>query len=46
LASIVTAFKALLLKPAEKIHIIGIGDDGLDGVTTHARSLIDRTSGA
>jgi precorrin-6Y C5,15-methyltransferase (decarboxylating) len=30
------------LKPAEKIHIIGIGDDGLDGVTAHARSLIER----
>ena len=42
MASIVTAFKALPLKPAEKIHIIGIGDDGLDGVTAHARSLIER----
>jgi precorrin-6Y C5,15-methyltransferase (decarboxylating) len=31
------------LKPAEKIHIIGIGDDGLDGVTAHARSLIERS---
>jgi precorrin-6Y C5,15-methyltransferase (decarboxylating) len=30
------------LKPAGKIHIIGIGDDGLDGVTAHARSLIER----
>ncbi|MEX2138057.1 MAG: precorrin-6y C5,15-methyltransferase (decarboxylating) subunit CbiE [Pirellulales bacterium] len=29
------------MKPAEKIHIIGIGDDGLDGVTAHARSLIE-----
>jgi precorrin-6B C5,15-methyltransferase / cobalt-precorrin-6B C5,C15-methyltransferase len=30
------------LKAAEKIHIIGIGDDGLDGVTTNARALIER----
>ena len=30
------------MKPAGKIHIIGIGDDGLDGVTAHARSLIER----
>ena len=30
------------LKPAEKIHIIGIGDDGLDGVTAQARSLIEK----
>lgn len=29
------------MKPAEKIHIIGIGDDGLDGVTARARSLIE-----
>jgi precorrin-6B C5,15-methyltransferase / cobalt-precorrin-6B C5,C15-methyltransferase len=35
-------FKAHRLKPAEKIHIIGIGDDGLDGVTAHARVLIER----
>jgi precorrin-6Y C5,15-methyltransferase (decarboxylating) len=35
-------FKDVPLKPAEKIHIIGIGDDGLDGITAHARSLIDR----
>ncbi len=26
---------------ANKIHIIGIGDDGLDGVTAQARKLID-----
>ncbi len=24
-----------------KIHVIGIGDDGLDGVTSHARALIE-----
>jgi precorrin-6Y C5,15-methyltransferase (decarboxylating) len=30
------------LKPPEKIHIIGIGDDGLEGVTAQARSLIER----
>ncbi len=24
-----------------RIHIVGIGDDGLDGLTRHARSLID-----
>lgn len=27
---------------AEKVHIIGIGDDGLDGVTSAARQLIER----
>jgi precorrin-6Y C5,15-methyltransferase (decarboxylating) len=27
---------------AEKIHIIGIGDDGLDGLTSPARRLIER----
>ncbi len=27
-------------KITEKIQIIGIGDDGLDGLTTHARTLI------
>jgi precorrin-6Y C5,15-methyltransferase (decarboxylating) len=27
--------------PAEKIHIIGIGDDGLDGLTTMARQLVE-----
>lgn len=26
----------------DKIYIIGIGDDGLDGLTTHARSLIEK----
>ncbi len=41
LASVLASFKAVPLKPAEKIHIIGIGDDGLDGVTAHARSLIE-----
>ena len=25
-----------------RIHIVGIGDDGLDGLTPHARQLIDR----
>jgi precorrin-6Y C5,15-methyltransferase (decarboxylating) len=41
LASLLQPFKASPLKPAEKIHIIGIGDDGLDGVTAHARALIE-----
>ncbi len=41
LASVLASFKAVPLKLAEKIHIIGIGDDGLDGVTAHARSLIE-----
>lgn len=27
--------------PADKIHIIGIGDDGLDGLTTAARQLVE-----
>lgn len=26
---------------ANKIHIIGIGDDGLEGITSHARQLIE-----
>lgn len=26
---------------AARIHIVGIGDDGIDGLTAHARSLID-----
>ena len=26
----------------QRIHIIGIGDDGLDGLTTHARQLIQQ----
>jgi len=25
-----------------RIHIVGIGDDGLDGVTRHARTVLDR----
>lgn len=29
------------LVDAQKIHIIGIGDDGLDGITSHARKLIE-----
>ena len=24
-----------------RIHIVGIGDDGLDGLTGHAKSLVD-----
>lgn len=27
---------------AARIHIVGIGDDGLDGLTGHARELVDR----
>jgi precorrin-6B C5,15-methyltransferase / cobalt-precorrin-6B C5,C15-methyltransferase len=30
------------LAPAEKVHIIGIGDDGLDGLTSTSRRLIER----
>jgi precorrin-6Y C5,15-methyltransferase (decarboxylating) len=30
------------LAATEKVHIIGIGDDGLEGMTTAARQLIDR----
>jgi precorrin-6Y C5,15-methyltransferase (decarboxylating) len=29
------------LAATSKIHIIGIGDDGLDGLTSHGRQLID-----
>jgi precorrin-6B C5,15-methyltransferase / cobalt-precorrin-6B C5,C15-methyltransferase len=29
------------LSTLNKIHIIGIGDDGLEGVTSHARALIE-----
>jgi precorrin-6Y C5,15-methyltransferase (decarboxylating) len=29
------------LSTPNKIHIIGIGDDGLEGVTSHARALIE-----
>ena len=36
-----TRSEQILLAAARKIHIIGIGDDGLDGVTTGARRLID-----
>lgn len=32
----------VLLATSEKIHIIGIGDDGLDGLTVAARQLIDQ----
>ena len=30
------------MPPKEKIHIVGIGDDGLDGVTSTARALIEQ----
>ncbi|MBX7167844.1 MAG: precorrin-6y C5,15-methyltransferase (decarboxylating) subunit CbiE [Pirellulales bacterium] len=33
---------ARTLAAAEKIHIIGIGDDGLEGLTAAARDLLDR----
>jgi precorrin-6Y C5,15-methyltransferase (decarboxylating) len=26
---------------AEKVHIVGIGDDGVDGMTAHARRLVE-----
>ena len=30
------------VKPlAEKVHIVGIGDDGVDGMTAHARRLVE-----
>ena len=28
--------------PKDKVHIVGIGDDGLDGVTSTARDLIEQ----
>ena len=28
----------------QKVHIIGIGDDGLDGLTASARSLIEQAN--
>ena len=34
-------FKADGLKAIEKIHIIGIGDDGLDGITVCAMTVIE-----
>ncbi|HEY4311197.1 MAG TPA: precorrin-6y C5,15-methyltransferase (decarboxylating) subunit CbiE [Pirellulales bacterium] len=30
------------MPPKDKVHIVGIGDDGLDGVTSAARSLIEQ----
>ncbi len=27
--------------PMEKVHIVGIGDDGVDGMTAHARRLVE-----
>ena len=26
---------------AEKVHIVGIGDDGVEGMTAHARRLVE-----
>lgn len=31
----------VIVTAAEKIHVIGIGDDGIDGLTTAARTLIN-----
>ncbi|MFO0819210.1 MAG: precorrin-6y C5,15-methyltransferase (decarboxylating) subunit CbiE [Pirellulales bacterium] len=32
----------MLVTAAEKIHIIGIGDDGVDGLTSAARTLVEQ----
>ncbi len=37
-----TAREATHLATKEKIHIIGVGDDGLDGLTSAARGLIEQ----
>ncbi len=42
LSGLTTRTRPGIFTLTSRIHIVGIGDDGLDGLTRHARSLVDQ----